>query len=176
MVFDVFISCEKCQNTLQLNTCVKYCTKDQRNGMSKTSQIHCTDFNALNAMYVKDVRDGICGFYATLYAEYRFHVEDVKDTLYSVYSGPSPCQEGRLVVAIRSVGLAFHHHAVRGGSFVFKCSGTCQTTRVIAGKMHSQSQILKFYGGAQQPSNSYETMTKLHPPHSNRTCQKQFRI
>ena len=50
--------------------------------MSKTSEIHCTDFNALNAMYVEDVEDGVCGFYATLYAEYRFHVEDVEDTLY----------------------------------------------------------------------------------------------
>ena len=48
---------------------------------------------------------------------------------------------------IHPVGLAVHHHAVRGGSFVFKCSGTCQTTRVIAGKMHSQSPILKCYGG-----------------------------
>ena len=37
---------------------------------------------------------------------------------YSVYSGPSPRQEGRLVVAVRPVGLAVHHHAVRGGSFV----------------------------------------------------------
>ena len=37
---------------------------------------------------------------------------------YSVYSGPSPHQEGRLVVAVRPVGLAVHHHAVRGGSFV----------------------------------------------------------
>ena len=68
--------------------------------MSKVLKIHCTDFNALNAMYVGD---GVCGFYATLYAEYRFHVEDVEDTLYSVYSGPSPRQEGRLVVAVPSV-------------------------------------------------------------------------
>ena len=71
--------------------------------MSKVSKIHCIDFNALNAMYVGDVRDGICGFYATLYAEYRFHVEDMEDTLYSVYSGPSPHQEGRFIVAILSV-------------------------------------------------------------------------
>ena len=47
--------------------------------MSKVSKIHCTDFNALNGMYVGDVKDGVgdvkdgvCGFYATLYAEYRF--------------------------------------------------------------------------------------------------------
>ena len=37
---------------------------------------------------------------------------------YSVYSGPSPPQEGRLIVAIRPVGLAVQHHAVRGGSFI----------------------------------------------------------
>ena len=47
--------------------------------MSKVSKIHCTDFNALNAMYVREVGDGVCGFYATLYAEYRFHVEDIED-------------------------------------------------------------------------------------------------
>ena len=69
----------------------------------KVSKIHCTDFNALNAMYVGDVGDGVCSFYATLYAEYRFHVEDIKDTLYSVYSDPLPCQEGRLIVAVPSV-------------------------------------------------------------------------
>ena len=45
------------------------------------------------------------------------------------------------------MGSAVHYHAVQGGSFVLKCSGTCQTTRVIAGKMHSQFPILKCYGG-----------------------------
>ena len=71
--------------------------------MSKVSKIHCTDFNALNVMYVEDIGDGVCGFYATLYAEYRFHVKDVKDTLFSVYSGPLLHQEGRLIVDIPSV-------------------------------------------------------------------------
>ena len=65
--------------------------------MSKVSKIHCTDFNALNGMYVRDVGDGVCSFYATLYAEYRFHAEDVRDTV--LYS----CQEGRLLVAVLSV-------------------------------------------------------------------------
>ena len=80
---------------MQLNTCAKYCTKDQRNAMSKVSKIYCTDLNALNAIYVKDVRDGVCGFYATLYAEYRFHVGDVEDTLYTVASRPAR-REGSL--------------------------------------------------------------------------------
>ena len=48
---------------------------------------------------------------------------------------------------IHPVGLVVHHHAVRRGSFVLKHSGTCQTTRVIAGKIHSQSPILKCDGG-----------------------------
>ena len=107
--------------------------------VSKVSKIHCTDFNALNAMYVVEgVKDTL----------YRFQcikcyvcVEGVEDTLYrfqcikcyvcqrrrrwclwllhntvcrvqvscqrcqrySVYSGPSPRQEGRLVVAVPSV-------------------------------------------------------------------------
>ena len=104
------------------------------------------------------------------------HVEDIKDTIVLCTQGPLPLQGGRLfILAFRPVGLAVHHHAVRGGSFVLKCSGTCQTTRVIAGKMHSQSPILKCYGGAQQPSNSYISMgKKLHPPHSNQTCHKQI--
>ena len=71
--------------------------------MSKVWKIHCTDFNALNGIFVRDVGDGVCSFYTTLYAEYRFHVGDVEDTLYSVYSGPLPRQEGRLIVAIPSV-------------------------------------------------------------------------
>ena len=52
---------------------------------------------------------------------------------------------------IHPVGLVVHHHAVRGGSFVLKNSGTCQTKRVIAGKTHSQSPILKCYGALSNP-------------------------
>ena len=57
--------------------------------MLKVSKIHCTDFNALNAIYVRDIRDGVCGFYAILYAEYRFYVGDVKDTLYTMAPHPT---------------------------------------------------------------------------------------
>ena len=66
--------------------------------VSKVLKIHCTDFNALNAMYVRDVRDGVCGFYATLYAEYRF-----MSKMSEILCGPSPRQEGRLIVAVPSV-------------------------------------------------------------------------
>ena len=48
---------------------------------------------------VGDVGDGVCGFYATLHTEYRFHVGDVGDTVvYSVYGGLSPLQGGRLFI------------------------------------------------------------------------------
>ena len=64
--------------------------------MSKVSKIHCTDFNALNCIFVGD---GVCGFYATLYAEYRIHVGDVEDTvlctLYTVAPHPAR-REGSL--------------------------------------------------------------------------------
>ena len=59
--------------------------------MSKVSKIHCTDFNALHAVYVRDIGEGVCSFYATLYAEYRYHVGDVEDTLYTV----APCPARR---------------------------------------------------------------------------------
>ena len=69
------------------------------------------------------------------------------DTQYTAYMPLAP-PRGRTPFkkAPSPVGSAVHHHAVQGGSFVLKHSGTCQTTRVIAGKMHSQSPILKCYG------------------------------
>ena len=64
--------------------------------MSKVSKIHCTDFNALNdSIFIGDARDDVCGFYATLYAEHRFHVGDVEDTLYTVAPRPA-MREGLL--------------------------------------------------------------------------------
>ena len=54
-------------------------------------QRYTTDFNALNAMYVKDIKDGVCGFYTT-YCYSFTHVEDVEGVqyyvLYSVYRAP----------------------------------------------------------------------------------------
>ena len=92
---------------------------------------------------------------------------------YSVYSGPSPRQEGRLVVAVCPVGLAVHHHAVRGGSFV-NFLGLVTLQGWLQARRTANPQFLKLKG-AQQPGNSYISMgTKLHPPHSNRTCHKQI--
>ena len=78
-------------------------------------------------------------------------ISEMSKVLYSVlciqWPLAPPGGKARCSRTVRPVGLAVHHHAIRGGSFVFKCSGTCETTRVIAGKMHSQSPILKWYGG-----------------------------
>ena len=76
------------------------------------------------------------------------HVEDIEDAkIVLCIQGLSPLQGGRLFIwAFHPVGLAVHHQSVWGGSFVVKHSGTCQTTMVIAGKMHSQSPILKTKG------------------------------
>ena len=118
--------------------------------MSKVSKIHCTDFNGLNAMYVGDVEDGVCGFYATLYAEYRF-MSKMSKILCIQWPLAPPGGKAHCSHTVHPVGLAVHHHAVQGGSFVLKNSGTCQTTRVIAGKTHSQSPILKCYGVLSNP-------------------------
>ena len=81
--------------------------------MSKVSKIHCTDLNALNGMYVGDVGDGVCGFYTTLYAEYRFHV-------YIQWPLAPPGGKAHCSHTVHPVGLAVHHHAVQGCSFVLK--------------------------------------------------------
>ena len=42
-------------------------------------------------MYVKNVKDGVCSFYTTLYTEYRSDVKGVKDTLVRVVYQSSKC-------------------------------------------------------------------------------------
>ena len=93
--------------------------------------------NAFNAMFVDTVATGVCGSYTTPYAGVK--------TLHKVVS--HPCQEGRLL------------YCVSLPSWGFSCSPVSQseeaalltfldltTTRVIAGKTHSQSEILKTKG------------------------------
>ena len=85
--------------------------------MSKVSKIYYTDFNELNARYVGDIRDGICGFYTTMYAEYRF-MSKMSKILCIQWPLAPPGGNARYSHTVRPVGLAVHHHAVRGGSFV----------------------------------------------------------
>ena len=99
-------------------------------------------------MYVKDIEDGVCGFYATLYTEYRCDVKGVKDTLDTVTLTPPG---GKACTAFCLVDLVVHHQSVQGGSFVNLTFLDLSTTRVIAGKMHSQSPILKTKGALSNP-------------------------
>ena len=57
------------------------------------------------------------------------------DTQCAAYMTLGPCP----------VGLAAHHQEVREGSFV-NFLGLVKTTRMIEGKMHSQSQFLNANG------------------------------
>ena len=41
----------------------------QRSKQYQRCQRYAIDFNALIAMYVKDVKDGVCSFYTTLHTE-----------------------------------------------------------------------------------------------------------
>ena len=47
--------------------------------MSKMSKIDHIQIRAVMLCMSKDVGDGVCVCYTTLYAEYRFYVEDVED-------------------------------------------------------------------------------------------------
>ena len=40
------------------------------------------------------------------------HVGGVEVVLYSIYRGLSPLWEGRLIIAVHSVGLVVHHQSV----------------------------------------------------------------
>ena len=103
---------------------------------------------------------GVCGSYTTPYAGVK--------TLHKVAS--CPCQEGRLLYCVSVILL----------SWGFSCSPVSQSKEAALltfldlsnykGDYRQDAQpipILKCYGGAQQPSNSYISMTKLHPPYPN---------
>ena len=109
-----------------------------------------------------DTYTGVCGSYTTPYAGVK--------TLHKVAS--RPCQEGRLLYCVSLPSWGFSCSPVRGGSFVnflglVKLQGWLQARRT------ANPQFLKLKG-AQQPDNSYKSMTKLHPPYPNWTYHKQI--
>ena len=95
--------------------------------------------NAFNAMFVNTVDTGVCGSYKTPYAEY---YEVWK--LYIKWPLAPAKREGYLFVwkTFRLGGLAVHQSKEAALLSFLDLS----TTRVIAGKMHSQSPILKTKG------------------------------
>ena len=75
--------------------------KYKRSKQCRRCPRYSTDFKALNAMYVEDVKDGVCSFYATLYTEYCYSVTQRRQRcqilLYSVYRASHPSRgEGYL--------------------------------------------------------------------------------
>ena len=124
--------------------------KRSKNAMSKVSKIQCTDLNALNGIMSEMVFAAFTQ-HCMQSTESTDFMSEMSKILYSVlciqWPLAPPGGKARCSRTICLVGLAVHHQPVRGGSFVLKCSGTCQSTRVIAGKTHSPSPILKCYGG-----------------------------
>ena len=72
--------------------------------MSKGLKEALTVLNVAHVTQVERVKSGVCGFHATLHTEYcnvtQFvtHVKRVESVKYSVYSGLSPLQGGRLFI------------------------------------------------------------------------------
>ena len=72
----------------------------------------------------------------------------------TLYTAPLALQGGRLFIwkAFHLVGLAVHQQSVRGGNFNFL---GLVNYKVIAGKMHSQSPILKTAPYSPESNYSY---------------------
>ena len=93
--------------------------------------------NAFNAMFVDTVDTGVCGSYTTPYAGVK--------TLHKVAS--RPCQEGRLLYCVSLPAWGFSCSPVsQSEDAALLTFLDLTTTRVIAGKTHSQSPILKTKG------------------------------
>ena len=73
--------------------------KYKRSKQCRRCRRYSTDFKALNAMYVEDIEDGVCSFYATLHTEYCYSSHSCQRRrrcqilLYSVYRAPCPSRE-----------------------------------------------------------------------------------
>ena len=111
--------------------------------------------NAFNAMFVDTVDTGVCGSYTTPYAGVK--------TLHKVAS--HPCQEGRLLYCVSLPSWGFSCSPVSQSEEAALLTFLDLTTRLQA-RCTANPQFLKLKG-AQQPGNSYKSMTKLHPPYPN---------
>ena len=148
--------------------------------MSKGSKQALTVLIVTHVTQVERVKSGVCSFYATLHTEYCYSLwyscrkvqkYQIPCTVLCI-QGLSPLQGGKAIYlkAFCLVGLAVHHQSVQGGSFVnflglVKLQGWLQARRT------ANPQFLKLRG-AWQPSNSYISTTKLHPPHPNKLPTK----
>ena len=116
-------------------------------------------------MYVKDIEDGVCSFYATLHTEYCYSCQrcQILCTVLCI-QGPSLFQEGRLFEkpSVLWISQFTTSQSEEAALLTFL---DLSTTRVITGKTHSQSPILKTKGVLSKPV----ILTYLHPPYPNQT-------
>ena len=74
--------------------------KYKRSKQCQRCRRYSTDFKALNAMYIEDVKDGVCGFYTTLHTEYCYSSHSCQRhqrLLYSVDTGPLAPPGGKAI-------------------------------------------------------------------------------
>ena len=101
------------------------------------------------------------------------HVEGVEDTMYSVYSGILPLPGGKAIChstvfekpSILGVQRFTTSQSKEAALLTFLDLSNYKG--VIAGKMHSQSPILKTKGALSNPVILTDLQTKLHPPYPN---------
>ena len=135
--------------------------------------------NTRDQSNVEDIKDGVCGFYATLHTEYCYSFYSCRRCQrYYVLCIQWPLAPARregyflqysIWKAFRLGGLAVHHQSVWGGSFV-NFLGLVKLEGWLQARHTANPQFLKLRG-TQQPGNSYISMgTKLHPPYPNQTA------
>ena len=97
------------------------------------------------------------------------HIGGVKGVLYSIYSSLStPARrEGYLNLLSWGFSSSTTSQSEEAALLTFL---DLSTTRVIAGKTHSQSPILKTKGALSNLVILRYLQTKLYPPHSNQTA------
>ena len=121
----------------------------------------------INAMFVNTVNTGVWGSYTTPYAE------DYEVWKLSIKWPVAPARrEGYCIVWAYHLGGLAVHQSVWGGSYV-NFLGLVKLQGWLQARCTANPQFLKLKGTL-QPSNSYKSMTKLHPPYPNWTCHKQI--
>ena len=85
-------------NTVLLIKYQRVCQRCQR-----CETLCCTMNNWSKAIYVRGVKNGVHGFYTTLYTEYCYSWGGVEGVLYYVYSGLLPLPGGKAKHSILGV-------------------------------------------------------------------------
>ena len=80
----------------------------KRSKQYQRCQRYFTDFNALNAMYVEDVKNGVCDFYSTLHTEHCYSSYSCRrcqrcQILCTLYTGPLAHPRGKVICYFKSL-------------------------------------------------------------------------